>query len=362
VLAQHIRRNVSFIALHRLDKAPGACYFPFMTGKRKTTIKDVAAAAGVSVTTVSDALSGKGRLPEPTRLKVKAVAETLNYRPSAIALGLREGGLGMVGICIAPAAGNAILTDVGYWAAIVTHASQTILAQGLAPVLLPHSVDLIGRLTIPLDGALVVDPLEYDPVLAFFDEKKVRYVTIGRDPGREAALWVDDDNRTGISRLLERTAQPGAALAFLTVGPKKSYVVDALEGARHWASTHGSSLKVLHCEGLEQEQVDRMVERALRGGVTMLIAQVDRLALRVLASLEAKGLRVPDDVRLLSASDGPELERASPPISAVRQHPDALADMAANALLDLIRGKADLKSATIPMETAIRPSAPAITA
>lgn len=343
-----------------LDKVRVACYFPSMTGKRKTTIKDVAAAAGVSVTTVSDALSGKGRLPEPTRLKVKAVAEQLNYRPSAIALGLREGGLGMVGICIAPAAGNAILTDVGYWASIVTHASQAILAQGLAPVLLPHRVDLIGRLTIPLDGALVVDPLERDPVLSFFEEKKVRYVTIGRDPGRDATLWVDDDNRTGISRLLERTAQPGTALAFITVGPKKSYVIDALDGAKQWASSHGSHLDVLHCEGLEHDQVDKVVDRALSGGAAMLIAQVDRLALRILASLKAKGRHVPEDVKLLSASDSPELERTWPPISAVRQHPDALADLAANALLDLIRGKVALKSRTIPMETAIRLSAPEI--
>lgn len=347
---------------HCLDKVPVACYFPSMTGKRKTTIKDVAAAAGVSVTTVSDALSGKGRLPEPTRLKVKAVAEQLNYRPSAIALGLREGGLGMVGICIAPAAGNAILTDVGYWAAIVTHASQAILAQGLAPVLLPHSVDLIGRLTIPLDGALVVDPLERDPVLSFFEEKKVRYVTIGRDPQREATVWVDDDNRTGIVCLLNRTAHPGTKLAFITVGPKKSYVIDALEGARHWADAHGSTLDVMHCEGLEHQHVDKVVERALSGGTTLLIAQVDRLALPILASLKAQGRRVPEDVKLISASDGPELERTSPPISAVRQHPDALAEMAARALLDLIRGKADLKSRTIPMETAIRPSAPEIKA
>ncbi|QJP14810.1 LacI family transcriptional regulator [Starkeya sp. ORNL1] len=348
--------------MSRLDKESGACYFPFMSGKRRTTIRDVAAAAGVSVTTVSDALSGKGRLPEPTRLKVKAVAEKLNYRPSAIALGLREGGLGMVGICIAPAAGNAILTDVGYWAAIVTHASQAILAEGLAPVLLPHSVDLLGKLKIPLDGAIVVDPLENDPVLSFFEKRKVRYVTIGRDLGRKALFWVDDDNETGISRLLERTVAPGTPLAFITVGPKKSYVADALNGARQWARDHRSPIDIHHCEGLESRQVDAAVGRALDGGAGALIAQVDRLALRILASLKERKLRVPDDVRLLSASDGPELDQTSPPISAVRQHPGVLADLAAAALLGLIRGKIEVKSGTIPMETVVRPSAPEVSA
>ena len=331
-----------------------------MTAKRRTTIKDVAAAAGVSVTTVSDALSGKGRLPEPTRLKVQAIADKLNYRPSAIALGLRESGLGMIGVCIAPAAAGALLTDVGYWAAIVTRASQTILSEGLAPVMLPHSVDLLAKLKIPLDGVIVVDPLENDPVLTFFENKKVRCVTIGRDLGREGLVWVDDDNEIGIARLLKRTAMPGSAIAFITVGPKKSYVVDALNGATQWAHGNGSSITSYHCEGFEGNLIDQVVGRATADGAVTLIAQTERLALRILASLQARDLRVPDDVRLLSASDGPELEQTSPPISAVRQHPGALADMAANALLDLIRGKADLKTGTLPMELVIRPSAPEV--
>ena len=75
-------------------------------------MRDKAAAAGVSVMTVSDALSGKGRLPEATRLKVHAVAEELSYRPSAIARGLRSDELGLIGICIVPAGGGGALTDV----------------------------------------------------------------------------------------------------------------------------------------------------------------------------------------------------------------------------------------------------------
>lgn len=331
-----------------------------MTGKRRTTIGDVAAAAGVSVTTVSDALSGKGRLPESTRLKVRAVAEALHYRPSAIALGLREGGLGMIGLCIAPAAGGAILTDVGYWAALVIHASQVILSEGMLPVLLPYNVELLGKLKIALDGAIVVDPLEHDPVLGFLEKKKIRYVTIGRDLGREAPLWVDDDNEAGIFGLLESTVEPVTALAFITVGPRKSYVVDALNGATRWAAANGSRLDVYHCEGFDILQVDEAVGRALLGGATTLIAQVDRLAVRVLASLQARKVRVPDDVRLLSASDSPELERTLPSISAIRQHPSALADMAVNALRDLIAGKPDPKSGTVPMETMVRLSAPEV--
>lgn len=60
-------------------------------------IRDVAAAAGVSITTVSDALNGKGRLPDATRRHVREVADRLGYRPSAAARTLRTGKSGLIG-------------------------------------------------------------------------------------------------------------------------------------------------------------------------------------------------------------------------------------------------------------------------
>lgn len=331
-----------------------------MSAKRRTTIRDVAAAAGVSVTTVSDALSGKGRLPEETRRKVQAEAEKLNYRPSAIALGLRERGLGLVGLCITPA-GEAMITDVGYWATIVTHASQTILSEGLAPVLLPHNVDMLGTLKIPLDGAIVVDPLENDPVLSFFEERKVRYITIGRDLGRDNQPWLDDDNATGLLHLLERTVPAGKSLAFITTGPTKSYIVDALAGARQWADASGSAFAVLHSENMESKNVDAVVARALDQGVEAIVGQHDRLAIRILSAMKARGIHAPKDIRLLSVTDSPELESAYTSVSAIRQHPAQLADLTAKALIDLLRGKSEFEKKFLPMDIMIRDSAPAIT-
>jgi DNA-binding LacI/PurR family transcriptional regulator len=332
-----------------------------MSTKRRTTIRDVAAAAGVSVTTVSDALSGKGRLPEETRRKVQAEAEKLNYRPSAIALGLRERGLGLIGLCITPA-GEAMITDVGYWATIVTHASQTILSEGLAPVLLPHNVDMLSTLKIPLDGAIVVDPLEGDPVLSFFEKKKVRCITIGRDLGRENQTWLDDDNATGVLRLLERTVPAGRSLAFITTGPTKSYIVDALDGAGQWANASGSSLTVLHAETTEGRNIDAVIAKALEQGIEAIVAQHDRLALRLLSAMKMRGIHTPGDIRLVSVTDSLELESASPPISAIRQHPAQLADLAARALIEMLRGKSELKKTFLPMDIMVRDSAPAITA
>lgn len=329
-----------------------------MTKQKKATIRDVAAAAGVSVTTVSDALSGKGRLPEATREKVHAVAEQLSYRPSAIARGLRSDGLGLVAICIAPAGGGGVLTDVGYWASIVTHASQAILSTGQAPVLLPHNVEMLGKLRLPLDGAIVVDPLENDPVLAYFERKRIHCLTIGRDLQHDSGHWVDDDTREGVRQLLLATVPRGACLGFITVGPMKSYIGDAVDGARDWAAEQGGKLILQASGSMEVLEVEEAVKALLERGAEALIAQNDRLAIRVLEALKSLGKTVPDDVRLLSAADAPELSRAEPAISAAQAHPARLAELAAARLQDIIRGSSDGANAKVPMDVIPRSSAP----
>jgi len=331
-----------------------------MTKQKKATIRDVAAAAGVSVTTVSDALSGKGRLPEATRLKVHAIAEQLSYRPSAIARGLRSDGLGLIAICIAPAGGGGVLTDVGYWAAIVTHASQAILSTGQAPVLLPHNVEMLSKLRLPLDGVIVVDPLEHDPVLAYFERKRIHCLTIGRDLQHDTGHWVDDDTREGVRQLLLATVPKDARLGFVTVGPMKSYIGDAIEGARDWAAERGGTLLLQVSESMEAQSVQTAVRALVDSGADALIAQNDRLALRVLEALRALGKRIPADLLLLSAADAPELAQVEPAISAAQAHPARLAGLAAARLKDIIRGIPDVDTAKVPMDVIPRASAPRI--
>src|SRR5690606_9590863 len=109
------RRNVSFPrarnlpcptrghAYHRLAMTAAKHQVPGPHGRPphgRAGIRDVAAAAGVAITTVSDALNGKGRLPDTTRRPVRTVADRLGYRPSAAARTLRTGKSGLIGLTV----------------------------------------------------------------------------------------------------------------------------------------------------------------------------------------------------------------------------------------------------------------------
>lgn len=80
----------------------------------KVGIKDVAQVAGVSMSTVSNSLSGRGNLPPETRERIRRIAAELNYAPNRLARGLRSQRsrlIGFVGdeISTTPFAGRMIL-------------------------------------------------------------------------------------------------------------------------------------------------------------------------------------------------------------------------------------------------------------
>ena len=58
--------------------------------KKIYTIEDIARELGVSKTTVSRAISGKGRISQATRDRVRAFIKEHDYRPNVVAKGLAQ--------------------------------------------------------------------------------------------------------------------------------------------------------------------------------------------------------------------------------------------------------------------------------
>lgn len=119
---------------------------------RKVGIKDVAAAAGVSPTTVSHALSGEGKVSPATRDRVLQAAKQLGYRPNRLAAGLRSRqskvfGLVSDEIATTPFAGNVLrgvqtaADRAGFVVMTVNSERNSAVEQRQIRALLQHQVD-----------------------------------------------------------------------------------------------------------------------------------------------------------------------------------------------------------------------------
>jgi len=76
-----------------------------------TTIYDIARAAGVTATTVSNVLSGKGSVSSATRARVMQYAKELNYSPNLIARSLIKGRTGVLGLAF-PSVDNPFYAEI----------------------------------------------------------------------------------------------------------------------------------------------------------------------------------------------------------------------------------------------------------
>ena len=161
-----------------------------MAGTSRTTIRDVAKAAGVSPTTVSHALNGRGQVDVRTRERVIEVARALEYRPNRHAQRLRTGGgHTIVLVSSMPFAIAAGASRLGFLMEIAAVAAAAALSRGLALVLAPPvDGDRVPLDVLEIDGALVVEPAAHDPQVDQLRRRGVPIVSIGRQPQGRPAL------------------------------------------------------------------------------------------------------------------------------------------------------------------------------
>jgi DNA-binding LacI/PurR family transcriptional regulator len=317
--------------------------------RKKVDIREVARVAGVSVTTVSHALNGKGRLPEETRTHVRGVADRLGYTPSATARNLVGGKTGLLGLVISqPTRGSFAVSDFTYFTEIMAAATAAAMARGYALVLAPPHWGLGERGPVAVDGAIVIDPLRRDPLVREFARTGIPVVTTGRalDSAGDGA-WIDNDHVRATRRVLDHLAKKGAKRIGLLTNPTRiSYTVDVEDA---------------YCAWCEERQLEPMIkyapadlsERAgFAAGSEMLRsaeppdaihATYDRLAYGVVLAAEALRIRIPDDLLLAMTATNSGAPPQRPTITSLDLHPAKIGRFAAELLVDLIEEREPLE-------------------
>jgi DNA-binding LacI/PurR family transcriptional regulator len=331
-------------------------------GKRRVGIRQVAAAAGVSVTTVSHALNGKGRLPQETRDRVQDVAQQLGYRPNATARNLAGGKTGLLGLVISqPADVRFALSDFAYFTYLTAAASAAALDRGYALVLTPSDLGLGAAVGVAVDGAIIVDPVEGDPLVQELREASMPLVTTGRvvgdDPGR---AWVDNDHVAGTRSVLDHLARRGARrIALMTTPTVISYSVDVERAYRAWCAEHGMDPLVTKTDQHLTESAGYAAASELLSCPTppdAIFASYDRLAFGALLAANARGVRVPEELLLaMTATESSHGQSSGPSVTALNLHPDQIGQRAIELLIDVVEGKAEGGEVLVP--TAIIPRA-----
>ena len=326
-----------------------------MAGDRKARvgIRDVAREAGVSPTTVSHSLSGKGRLPASTRERIAKVAADLGYRPNSSARNLVSGKTDLLGIVVSESPESPFgLADFDYYVQLLTAATMAAVENGMALVV--AGADREGELFegVDVDGVIVVDPVAEDPLIRACVENGTPVVTTGRvpdeEPGDASAFWVDNDHLRATNSILDHLAERGGdRIALLTSLPVTSYTRDAISGYRAWCEAHGQDPSVSIVEGPVNEGAGFDTAAQLLDGPDRpdaIYATLDRLALGTLSAAKARGLRIPDDLIVAGCTDSKASQWADPPLTALALNPEEIGRRVIEMLIAVVKGEDDVPS------------------
>ena len=311
-------------------------------------IRDVAAAAGVSTTTVSNALSGKGRLSAATRESIALVADELGYRPNANARNLVSGKTGLIGIAVSASTEAPFgLGDFDYFIQLLSAATGAAVAGGRALVVEGAASEGEAFEQVEIDGAIVVDPVRDDHLLEKLAARKIPVVTTGRQVDGTAVttpqFWVDNDHQTATEAILNHLKQSGAErIGLVTSPPVNSYTRDAAAAYRGWCRANGQEALIEAAEGPLNEGAGYRAAGELLDSENRpdaIYATLDQLALGALLAARERDFRVPEDVMVAGCTDSRASAWANPPLTAVLLNPEEIGRAAVRVLIDLIEGR-----------------------
>jgi LacI family transcriptional regulator len=326
--------RASLILIKRLISLSG----PSMASSRPATnLSAIAAALGVSVATVSNALSGKGRVSPDLVERIRKTASELGYVPSSAGRALRTGRSGVLGLVL-PDIANPLFPQIaqaiekaavsaGYGVLIADARGEIAMQTDAINRLIERGVD--GMVIVPRRGTRISG---VDCPVAIIDSPST--------PGNTVAA----DHWDGGRQVGDYLASLGHRKVVLVGKNRDSNVQnDRLGGIRDGLGK-ACVTRTLWIDSIEEADGAGCrlgLADLVADGFTAFAAISDLHALRALTELQREGIDVPEEASVTGFDDLIFSAVVTPPLTTMRMDMGRIADLAVGALLRAIDSAGD---------------------
>lgn len=318
-----------------------------------STIKDVAAYAGVSVATVSRVLNKKGPLSEKAIIKVNEAIEKLDYHPNVLARSLASGKNNTIGVIISS------FKDL-FWSEIAQEIERNARERGyhvlfnLANEGMEQEISALEELqTRQVSGIIYACGGDEELTRQLLQQCGIPMVSlINRMEGIHSVI--SDDDLGG--RLAARHLIAKGCRKLVHVSGNLDRMISAND--RSYAFISECEKKKTEYRLYQNKFRDDLPEiRKLVNQVFYENPDVDGMFLSndILATLcisysQSQGIRIPDELRIIGYNDVSISSLIYPPLTTVRQNFQQLAKRSVEMLVDQINGKNVPDQVEIPVE------------
>ena len=335
---------------------------------RRVTLQEVAAAAGVSTGTASNALSGRGLVRPATRDLVVEAANRLGYVPDRNAARLRQGHSECIAVCYSD---RADIVSATFYGLVVRGITDALEENGYTMRLVrlnddgelaPQENTRRRRLSgADVDGLLVLN-WQNAAFMRRLRSLAVPLVAVDVSGAYPDLPSVDNDDRGGVEIGIGYLASLGhRRIAFLNGSLDMPFGREALAGFLSACERHGLVVEPPFL-GTSAYSVASgyaaMTDVLSRGRPTAVFAVDDESAVGAMQALLDAGLRVPDDVSVVGMGDVPLATAVRPPLTTVRIDLESLGREAVRLLLQTIASPEEHPARVVlPTNLVIRGSA-----
>lgn len=315
-----------------------------MTVKR-TTLKDVAKEARVSVMSVSKALNNKEGVSPETRKHILSVALKLNYYPNMVAKNLRLDKTNTLGVIVSDCSEMLVakvLRSIANGAQERGYSIITINTDGDSERE-RHAIELFINKCV--DGILMIAPtLASEQDNDWLNSLHVPMTILMRNSRHLSIDSVINNNMQGGYDIVDNLIRRGCkSFRFLALSSSSSQVAaDRLEGARLALKEHGLILdpnQIRYCPP-DIEQGEAATKAWIQEEGTKfdaLVCGCDVIAIGAIDALLKQGVRIPEQI-CVSGYDGFELSaHLRVPLTTIRQPSAEIGRKGVNILLERIQ-------------------------
>ncbi len=298
--------------------------------RKKVTIRQIAAVANVSLSTVSRALRHDPRANWKTAQRVLQVARDLNYYPDSLAKGLRQNKTNTIGI---------IFNDLNnpFYSEILGVIGQTLNRSSYSMIISYSHYDaaqeranIMSMLSKRVDGIILSPINDQTENVRLLQEHGIEYVLIDCYPHFPGTTYVYSDHGMGARIATEHLISRGHRdILLLTGPPTRCMASHFIDNYRRTLKDNGIGVReelIVHAQDLSIDSGYQTFKRLLTGSsehpnleFTAVVTISDLLAIGIYKVANELKFRIPDDYSVIGYDNVEIASVLSPPLTTIHQ-------------------------------------------